>query len=45
MISLAAMTPEAEDWISPRVTPAPSPMVKRFPISVSSEGVSLSLDE
>lgn len=30
MISLATITPEAEAWINPLVTPAPSPMVNIF---------------
>ena len=39
------MTPEAEAWIKPRVTPAPSPMVNMFWILVSSELVSCRWEE
>lgn len=44
-ISRAATTPEIDAWISPRVTPAPSPIANRFFISVSRQDVSLSLME
>jgi hypothetical protein len=40
-ISLAAITPQAEAWISPRLMPAPSPAANKPAISVSSAGVSL----
>ncbi len=43
--SLAATTPDIEAWISPRVTPAPSPAAKRFLISVSSPEVSFNFME
>jgi hypothetical protein len=39
-ISLAANTPDADAWISPLLTPAPSPTAKRFSISVSRDSVS-----
>ena len=45
MISSATMTPEADAWISPRLTPAPSPIVNMFLIFVSSLLVNASLEE
>jgi hypothetical protein len=44
-ISLATMTPDADAWIKPLVTPAPSPMVNRFGILASNVLFSCRWDE